>query len=785
NSMAAIYELNDYLEEKKEELEGKIKILTSIELNVNKGCHIIIIFPDTINVENIRDFLTEFALSNPTNEDYIEKETIHYFENTISKSKRDIKEILNECKKRGFITLAPHATNHSRGFFKLDQPEQNLIIQNDLLNIFDCNKIPQYFQIENKMLFEKMAIINCTDAHSIDKIGTKATWIKMDFPRFKSLQQVIYEPKIRISNKKPQSKIEYKIIGFTIDGGMLKDEKIHFNENYNAIIGGTGSGKSAILDVFKYVFNKFGYNPKFKKISIKRLYDIHKPGTKFVLYCQSNDNIYKIIREIPTIENFSNKLEKNIDKLINDLPNPKIFKLIANKFQKITTNLEDIFIPIIYGQNEILDYSFEPKELIRVFDAKIKNNKYNEFKNLYNKLRKDIRIFEEIKDLNDKKEDLELKIEEANNDIKNNEDIIKEIKNKFPKLEIYKREKILMKDLIEKLEKNLKLIDQFIKDSDFEFVLFNITEVENKDQFIKINNKIRKILRIINIINNAIYQYKHRFNEIKRINNQELQKIYKNYENDFNEYCKKNDIQKIFEIQNYISQRENDLSQFINEKKEIETLIEDLMEKKEIFLQEIEFLYEKQKQLELDWNHQAELFTNKMQGATKIKIDLIPNIDEFKIILKDLDLNSNQIKKITNKFAPKEFANLYEKDKTILKAKLAELNFKEKTIDKIIGNITDLNLYKIKLCIDELNVKFFLKKNNKFFPIDELSIGERCATLLNFIFCEGKEPVIIDQPEDNIDYNYIKETIKILKEHKLKRQFIIVSHNQNLPVLAD
>ena len=67
----------------------------------------------------------------------------------------------------------------------------------------------------------------------------------------------------------------------------------------------------------------------------------------------------------------------------------------------------------------------------------------------------------------------------------------------------------------------------------------------------------------------------------------------------------------------------------------------------------------------------------------------------------------------------------------------------------------------------------------------ELSTGERCATLLNFVFCQSTEPVIIDQPEDNIDYNYIKNTIKILKDQKMERQFIIVSHNQNLPVLAD
>lgn len=89
------------------------------------------------------------------------------------------------------------------------------------------------------------------------------------------------------------------------------------------------------------------------------------------------------------------------------------------------------------------------------------------------------------------------------------------------------------------------------------------------------------------------------------------------------------------------------------------------------------------------------------------------------------------------------------------------------------------------MCLEKPSVKFFLKKNEKFSSIDELSTGERCATLLNFVFCQANEPVIIDQPEDNIDYNYIRTTINILKEQKSARQFIIVSHNQNLPVLAD
>jgi hypothetical protein len=47
-------------------------------------------------------------------------------------------------------------------------------------------------------------------------------------------------------------------------------------------------------------------------------------------------------------------------------------------------------------------------------------------------------------------------------------------------------------------------------------------------------------------------------------------------------------------------------------------------------------------------------------------------------------------------------------------------------------------------------------------------------------------PLIIDQPEDELGYNYIVNKIvpKIL-EAKKERQVILISHNANIPVLAD
>ena len=783
NSIKAIFEIKNYIEANK---DLSIVIYPSIELNLKEHFHLVIIFPEKYNEDQIRDILVNFGLKSPPNRDYYEEETLNYFENTKSVTEKDMWYILEECKKNKLIVLAPHIMSEDSGFFKrIIDRDRNKIIREDLLTILECNQIPTYYKTSKKELGKKIAQISCSDAHNLSQIGNASTWIKMDIPRFKSLQQIIYEPKIRISLEEPISEIKFKIIGIMIDGGKLKNLKVNFNENYNSIIGGTGSGKSAILDVFKYIFNNFGYNNKFKKISLKRLYDIHKPGTKFTLYCQCLGDIYKIVREIPTIQDFSKKLEKDIDDLIENLTQHEIFKLVLDDFQKITIDLNDIFNPVIFGQNELLDYSFVPENLIEIFSAKVKSDIYNDFNELYNNLKSNITIFDKLKDLNDDRDDIEFKIEEANKDIEKSEIKLQEIKEKFPKLEIYKKEREYFNKIKRNLKDNLIIIEKFTQDLTLELELIELTEIANKDQFKKINKKLEKLREIKNEIDKNIELYKKIYKEIKEIYNSELQNIYKTYNNEFNEYCKENEIQNIIEVQQYITQRESERNLYIMEKEKIEKDIKDLEQKKKVFLEELEILYEKYNKLFEDWRRQADLFTSKMQGATKIIIESITNIDEFESILKEMDLSSNQINKIIKKFTPKDFNTLYENDRDIFREELTQLKFKEKTIDKIIGNITELIQYRIKLCIDKPSVKFFLKKNFNFFPIDELSTGERCATLLNFVFCESTEPVIIDQPEDNIDYNYIRETIKILKEQKVMRQFIIVSHNQNLPVLAD
>ncbi|MGE8121123.1 TrlF family AAA-like ATPase [Pseudomonas fulva] len=69
----------------------------------------------------------------------------------------------------------------------------------------------------------------------------------------------------------------------------------------------------------------------------------------------------------------------------------------------------------------------------------------------------------------------------------------------------------------------------------------------------------------------------------------------------------------------------------------------------------------------------------------------------------------------------------------------------------------------------------------------QLSLGQQQSVLLALILSsDSKQPLIIDQPEDNLDSEFIVHTfVPVLRRAKERRQVIIVTHNANIAVLGD
>ncbi len=110
----------------------------------------------------------------------------------------------------------------------------------------------------------------------------------------------------------------------------------------------------------------------------------------------------------------------------------------------------------------------------------------------------------------------------------------------------------------------------------------------------------------------------------------------------------------------------------------------------------------------------------------------------------------------------------------------------KKVADQLRKGHTQQELYSYIYGMDYVVPFFQLKMNGK--PLASLSPGERGALLLLlYLFIDmDDKPLIIDQPEENLDNESVyKYLVSFIRQAKKKRQIIIVTHNPNLAVVCD
>ena len=129
--------------------------------------------------------------------------------------------------------------------------------------------------------------------------------------------------------------------------------------------------------------------------------------------------------------------------------------------------------------------------------------------------------------------------------------------------------------------------------------------------------------------------------------------------------------------------------------------------------------------------------------------DIIRRADETTLMV-DAELNSNQAKRVITTFGSLENLALLE---------TVDLD------DAPTIELKDGAGYKDSVC---------------------LSTGQKCTTILPILLMESVNPLLIDQPEDNLDNRFVFETIvRSIQRVKKVRQLIFVTHNPNIPGLGD
>jgi predicted ATPase len=87
---------------------------------------------------------------------------------------------------------------------------------------------------------------------------------------------------------------------------------------------------------------------------------------------------------------------------------------------------------------------------------------------------------------------------------------------------------------------------------------------------------------------------------------------------------------------------------------------------------------------------------------------------------------------------------------------------------------------------DRLDLEYRKPESAEWSRISQGSIGQQAAAVLSFLLSFGEEPIVLDQPEDDLDTRMIMSLIvEHVREIKKRRQIIIVTHNPNIVVHGD
>lgn len=787
--------------EKIVELQNKSKlkkiklILPNIEFRLselNKDKEFInfhIIFSDKVSVKKIKSFLNRLYLLNtnkegkrlPCSEENLkivryDKALIGFdIFDEIIKDFTPLKDYLIFGVIRGYGSFRPDKNNGGR--------KESLAIELDKRShaIFGNENNVEFFLREDR--YEgaiKKPVVLSTDAHDLDAIGTKFSWIKAN-PTFEGLKQIIYEPEERVYlGEKNPNKFDYPIILRTKINNCSKsfffekELEVDLNPHLVTIIGSRGSGKSAFLDT---IVLPLGRNEVLDRDNYIKDYVNKRQTLDIQIAVQSSSDgnekllSFKNLISGEFIKEFS--FEYYSQKEIGHLADPKsktdLSKLI---FQKIFERRAEEEIKLIRKYiDDALSKLGENREQIQKIERDLKDEKGLKEKLEENKKQIGFLQDPQIKYLVEKREKF-IQIKTQYKEIK--EKINDEVKT------IKKSVEILQPTHLDYIFVKTKENESFLPKEWIQF------EKSDLPQLIKdILDGKEKLFDSLTTIINKIEEHDKYFDqkEIKNIND-EIRKVVKEKNISYSD-------KGVEDLQKKIATVETQLKKIEELKKKKQELIKERGEIRKAYFTNLGTIKDKLENVFAAFCNEEGKILNE-----RVKIDFSLNIKKeecIDIIEKDHALDSS----FCGNF-PREILLRIIGERGIdeVIGALRKGSFDSWQVWENIGPRTVeylnniINKEEVAMRLEEIlpalsfGLKWRVAQNYK--PLTECSIGERSTAVLSVILVSGTIPLIIDQPEDDLDHSYIfKPLTDIIKHVKKKRQLIFITHNANIVINGD
>ena len=693
----------------------------------------------------------------------------------------------------GFLSRGKGNSRSSTNYEKISKDADLLIHSTDNPNnIIDDRKF---------WLSYNMPLLQNSDAHSLEAIGKKFTWIKAQ-PTFEGLKQIIYEPEERVKIQKEMPEAEkldnlmIEKVTFTSSENRFTPEPIYFNKNLNVIIGGKSSGKSILLyEIAKTLYADSSDEVlQYKDVTdgnIKDLYNLNEISKdkkdetynfKVDLFSgssqnlkdrSSNSSILPSIKYIPQnhLSNLVDRSRKNgetLKKLIRNLIlEEDEYQLKYDEFVKQAKRNDE-------QREKDIDYYFTLKneltkkevELQTKGDTKALKEGIEHNKHKITQLNKDFSENEqtEYKAFVDKLNAIKIQENNINSDYEKLDSFQSELKRSL--IEFANKKKIVLDTLQnESIKKDFTSKLQFLDDA-----VLSINEISTEFGKTEENKYIPTSLFTSNL--KTILEEKEKV------------------EQDLKPYNDKLENQKqVTAIQKSISEDEAKVSAIEQFIKEIETSKAAIIKQKDKLFDDFETNYQLYDKIIEDLKPRI---SNLQTGTDKIEIkpSVKYNFPKFRRLVDNLfdnrGFNNNGFKYLYQYHSENPKSALSDVEISLVIQDLKEI------FNKIVNNqLTPKGGNDKKSAIKKIFTDFFFDHwdvNSQDDDIHKMSTGKASFILLKLIIKLSKDngPILIDQPEDNLDNRSVsKELVEFLKEKKKERQIILVTHNPNIVVNAD
>lgn len=758
----------------------EILVFPGFEISSSERIHFVCLFPEDISTTELDRYLGNLDLLEP--------------EQGILPSRLSAEQIFSKIEELGGFIYAAHCTE-DRGLLKA---RMNHIWQNPSLksaqipgSIEDLKGIEDDFY--RKALLNKnrdykreipIAVINAKDVEKPEtlKDSRASCLIKMTNPSFEAFKQAFQDPDSRVRlNSEVFEEYYSRIESVKITGGYLDKTDIDFSEHLNTVIGGRGSGKSTLLESVRYALElePAAVNAKKQHQEIIKE-NIGKSKGRIELVIRSsvmNGQTYTIARrygESATVKDGKGEISSFLPSDI--LPGCEV-----------------------YGQNEIYEIAQNQRAQKQLL-GRFLGTEHNEYEE---KIRATLNALVQNRFKLSKAIESRASVEDELNQLPKLQERLQQfrelgIEDKLkiiPHLETEKRLKRRIKDEeLDKIEQAVVQINDALPDTEF-LSDSRIKTLPHSDLLQKIRASLDSLKKEAQQILEKlkVSSEKYRAEIVQHITalEQGIRDEEDKLENTFKQLPSAEgksgrevgtEYQRLLQTIETISPKKSALETW-------KAQVAELRNQRLSILDELSgYRAERTAKFELEIKKLNKNLKDKLKLTVKPEANRKPIIDFLlKCNLENVGLARLEWVENIDDFSPIKLVELIEKGPEELIRSGWSITPTVATALSKLSASRILELQEIELPdLIEIQLNIAHQGTPEYRPLERLSTGQQCTAILHLLLLQNRDPLIMDQPEDNLDNAFIADRIVMeLRNAKLNRQFIFATHNANIPVFGD